>query len=128
MSSVIRVAAMAVAAGSRMRRTCDELEGEAVLEELGGGADALEQELRPQAGHVGAVAPSDVQHAGGHQGADRLPDRAAAGAQQLGQLGLGRQRWPRRSWPTAMRSRTCWMAASVNGAATFVPPAHEHAA
>ena len=66
----------------------DELEGEVVVQQVGSGTDAGEQELGAQARHVGAVAATNVEHACGDERTDRLADRAPARAQQLGQLGL----------------------------------------
>ncbi len=68
-----------------------QLEGEVVEEQVGGGADAGEQQLGPQAGDERAVAPANLQYTGGDQGAHRLAHRVAAGAQRLGELGLGRE-------------------------------------
>ena len=117
-SSVIRVAAMR--GGGRLEDPPDlhELEGEAVLHEVGGGADAGEQELGSQAGDVGAVASPDVEHPSGDQGTDRLAHGVAAGAQQTRRARPpAAAAGPGTSWPVAMRWRTCWIAASVSGAA-----------
>ena len=62
-----------------------------MLQQVSSGADAGEQQLRAQAGDVGAVAPTHVEHSCRDQGTNGLADGAAAGAQRLGQLGLRRQ-------------------------------------
>src|SRR5919197_826779 len=70
------------------------LQGVVVAQQLDREADPLQQQVRREAGHVGAVAAAHVQHARGHQRPHRLPRGVAGQAELGGQLVLGWQPRP----------------------------------
>ena len=69
----------------------NQFQREPVGHELGRGADPVEQLLGTQAGHIGSVTASHVEHAGGDQTSHCLPDRVSRGPELDGQFGFGRK-------------------------------------
>jgi hypothetical protein len=66
-----------------------QFQGESVLQEIGGGADAGQQQLRAKAGDERAVAAPNVENAGCDQRSHRLSHGVATRAEQFCQFSLG---------------------------------------
>ena len=87
----MRVAAIAVAAGSRIRRTCTSSSVNPCCSRSAAAPMPGQQQLGSQAGDEGAIAAANVQYTGGDEGSHSFADGAATGTERLSQLGLGRQ-------------------------------------
>ena len=70
-----------------------------MLQQVSGGADAREQQFGTEAGDERAVAPTHVEHSCRHERTNRLANGTAAGAERLGEFGLGRQALTRDQFP-----------------------------
>jgi hypothetical protein len=98
-----------------------QLEQALVPHQVGGEPDPVQQQLRPQAGHVRPVTATDVQHTSHDQRPDRFAYCAAGAAEMAASSGSGGSLLPGSRAPRTIRSRMCSIAWSIMGAAIILP-------